>query len=203
MKEEHDDRHQCARNYEQFHQRRSDVVFVVDADQQLGDKTDRDAHGADQNRIQQCVGVVGEGDGADHHRRASALSAGAEQVGAHTGDIAHIVAHVVGDHRRIARIVLGDALFHLADQIGADIGRLGEDAAAHAREQCNGRSAKAESGNDFHQDVIVFRSESRHRGAKHEIDHHQAQGRQSDQGKAHDGAGIDRHIVCVRDAFPG
>ena len=38
----------------------------------------------------------------------------------------------IGDDRRVSRIVFGDARFDLADEIGADVGLFGEDAAAEA-----------------------------------------------------------------------
>ena len=71
-----------------------------------------------------------------------------EEVGRHTGAVADVVAHVVGDRRRVARIVLGDAGFDLADEVGTDVGRLGEDAAADAQEQCEQRSAEPEPDED-------------------------------------------------------
>src|SRR3712207_8432714 len=40
-----------------------------------------------------------------------------------------VVADVVGDRGGVAGVVLGDALLDLADEVGADVGRLGEDAA--------------------------------------------------------------------------
>ena len=49
---------------------------------------------------------------------------GLEQVGGHAGAVADVVADVVGDHRRVARVVLGDAGLDLADQVGADVGAL-------------------------------------------------------------------------------
>ena len=48
-----------------------------------------------------------------------------EEVGAHAGDVADVVAHVVGDDRRVVRVVLVDARLDLADEVGADVGRLG------------------------------------------------------------------------------
>ncbi len=53
-----------------------------------------------------------------------------EQVGGHSGAVANVVANVVGNGRRVAWVVFGDAGFDLADEVGADVGRLGEDAAA-------------------------------------------------------------------------
>ena len=43
-------------------------------------------------------------------------------------------------------VVLVDPRLNLADEIGADVGGLGVDAAGDAREERDGRSAEAESG---------------------------------------------------------
>ena len=69
---------------------------------------------------------------------------GLEQVGRHAGAVADIVADVVGDDGRVARIILGNAGFDLADQVGADVGALGEDAAAETGEDGDQRGAEAE-----------------------------------------------------------
>ena len=71
-----------------------------------------------------------------------------EQVGGHAGAVADVVADVVGDRRRVARVVLGDAGLDLADEVGADVGGLGEDAAADAQEQGEQRAAEAEPDED-------------------------------------------------------
>ncbi len=68
---------------------------------------------------------------------------GLEQVGGHAGAVADVVAHVVGDRRGVARVVLGNAGLDLADQVGADIGALGEDAAAEPGEDRDQRGAEA------------------------------------------------------------
>ena len=60
---------------------------------------------------------------------------GLVEVGAHAGHVTDIVAHIVGDDGRVARVILGDAGFNFADQVGADVGRFGEDAAAHTGEE--------------------------------------------------------------------
>ena len=52
---------------------------------------------------------------------------------------------VVGDGGGVARVVLGDALLDLADQVGADVGGLGEDAAADPHEHCQHGGAEAEA----------------------------------------------------------
>ncbi len=68
-----------------------------------------------------------------------------EDIGGHPGAVADIVAHQVGDHRRVARIIFRDPGLDLAHQIGADVGRLGEDAPAHSHEQGQQGAAKAEA----------------------------------------------------------
>ena len=70
---------------------------------------------------------------------------GLEDVGGHAGAVADVVAHEVGDDRRVARVVFGDAGLDLAHQVGADVGRLGVDAAAHPHEQGQQRAAEAEA----------------------------------------------------------
>ena len=71
-----------------------------------------------------------------------------EQVGGHAGAVADVVAHVVGDGGRVAGVVLGDAGLDLADEVGADVGGLGEDAAADPQEQGQQRAAEAEPDED-------------------------------------------------------
>jgi len=53
------------------------------------------------------------------------------KVSAHASHVAHIIAHVVGNGGRVARVILGDAGFHLTYQVSAHIGRLGIDTAPH------------------------------------------------------------------------
>ena len=79
-----------------------------------------------------------------HHGGADGDDIGLEQVGGHAGAVADVVADVVGDHRRVARIVLGNAGLDLADEVGADVGGLGEDAAAETREDRDQRGAEGE-----------------------------------------------------------
>ena len=82
------------------------------------------------------------------HRRDERDRVGLEQVGRHAGVVADVVADVVGDHGRVARVVLGDAGLDLADQVGADVGALREDAAADAgrRPRSASRRSRGRSG---------------------------------------------------------
>ena len=94
--------------------------------------------------VEQQDRLAGEEDRGQHHRRDHRHRVGLEQVGRHAGAIADVVADVVGDGRRVARIVLGNAGLDLADEVGADVGALGEDAAAETGEDRDQRGAEAE-----------------------------------------------------------
>ena len=76
----------------------------------------------------------GEDDCRENHCCYSRHHIGFEQVGRHAGAIAHVVAHVVGDRCRVARIIFRNAGFHFADHVAADVRTLGEDAAAETGE---------------------------------------------------------------------
>jgi hypothetical protein len=89
------------------------------------------------------IGAAKE-DGAENHGGDNGHRIGFEQVGRHAGAVADIVADVVGDGRRVARIVFRDAGFHLADEVAADVRTLGEDAAAETGEDGDQRSAEAQ-----------------------------------------------------------
>ncbi len=61
------------------------------------------------------------------------------------GAVADVVADVVRDDGRVARVVLGDARLDLADEVGADVGGLREDAAAEPGEHRDQRAAEREA----------------------------------------------------------
>ena len=82
---------------------------------------------------------------AEDHRRDDRDLVALEDVGRHAGAVADVVAHVVGDGRRVARVVFGDVLLDLADQVGADVGGLRVDAAADAHEEREQRAAEPEA----------------------------------------------------------
>ena len=88
--------------------------------------------------------VAREIDRGENHGRHRRHREGLEQVGRHAGAVADIVAHIVGDGGRVARVVFGNARFDLADHVAADVRTLGEDAAAETGEDRDQRSAEAE-----------------------------------------------------------
>jgi len=69
-----------------------------------------------------------------------------EEIRSASGTVPNVVANQVGHHTGVARIVLGNAGFYLADEIGADVGRLGVDAAAELCEE------RHEAGTESHAD---------------------------------------------------
>ena len=85
-----------------------------------------------------------EKDCGQHHRGDDGHRIGLEKVGGHAGAIADIVADIVGDGGGIARIILGNAGLDFAHEIAADIGALGEDAAAEPGEDGDERGAESE-----------------------------------------------------------
>src|SRR3546814_4027805 len=113
-----------------------DVLRGAELHEEGADDGGEDAGAAEGQRIHHHradVGIVDREDGGQHHGGDHGDHVGLKEVGRHAGAVADVVADVVGDDRRVAGIVLGDAGLDLADQVGADVGDLGEDAAAEAR----------------------------------------------------------------------
>ncbi len=102
-----------------------------------------DADTTDDQRQQQALGT--ERRLAEDQRRHERDRVGLEEVRRHTRAVTNIVADVVGNRGCVARIVLGDARLDLADQVGADVGCLGEDAAADTHEHGEQRATEAET----------------------------------------------------------
>ena len=107
-----------------------------------GDDGNRAEHQREQNGAH---AHVHHHQAAEQHGGDQGHGIGFEQVCGHAGAITDVVADVIRDHRGVARVVLRDAGFDLADQVGADVGALGENAAAQAREDGNQRAAKGQS----------------------------------------------------------
>ena len=120
-----------------------------------------------------------EAEGGQCHRRDNRSRIALEEVGAHAGDVADIVAHVVGDGGRVAGVVLGDARLHLAHQVGAHVGGFGEDAPADPGEQGDGAGAEAEGGEDLERVVSGYPLDEQ------QVAHGQAQQREARDREAH------------------
>ena len=132
-------------------------VFVfLAADEEDRDDRRQQAEGADDEREEDPglrVRPAGrrrdgvDADAQDH--RADVLGGGRlEQVRTTAGAVADVVADEVGDDARVARVVFGDALLDLADEVRADVGGLGVDAAAELGEQRDERGPEAEADDE-------------------------------------------------------
>ncbi|OPZ81450.1 MAG: hypothetical protein BWY77_00638 [bacterium ADurb.Bin431] len=123
-------------------------AFLGAHDKNAGDGeqgADGSDHHRGDDRLELQAGIAQKGGCAQGGGGQDRARIGFVEVSAHAGDVADIVADVVGDGGRIARIILRDVGFDLADQVGPDIRRLGVDAAADAGEEGLGRGAHAES----------------------------------------------------------
>ena len=136
---------------------------------------------------------------ADQHGGDHGHGEGLEQVRRHAGAVADVVADVIGDHRRVARIVLGNAGFDFADQVGADVGALGEDAAAESREDRDQGGAEGEADHRMQQ---VARGGSHMRDRQYPVKAGHAEQAEADDQQAGDGAAaegdVERRIQSQR-----
>jgi hypothetical protein len=159
---------------------------------------------AQRQRVQHRVdGRCGHQQGAQHHGGDQRHGIGLKQVGGHAGAVAHVVAHVVGDHGRVARVILGDAGFHLAHQVGAHVGALGEDAAAQARK--DGDQGRAEGKADQRvqqrgEGLAVGRDAA---GREEPVKAGHAQQAQAHHQHAGDGAAAEGHVQRRANALGG
>ena len=122
-----------------------------------------------------------------------------EEVGGHAGAVADVVTHVVGDHGRVPRVVLGDPSLDLADEVGADVRGLREDAAAETREDRDERAAEREP------DQVV---DGRLRAVADPVREDPVVAGDAEQAEAHDEqprhrAGTERDLERGRDALAG
>src|SRR5699024_9933935 len=102
-----------------------------------------DADDGDGQGQEHVVPAVARG-GADGKGGEDGADVALVEVRAHARDVADVVADVVRDGGGVARVVLGYAGLDLADEVRADVGGLGEDAAAHAGEARRAGGAHAE-----------------------------------------------------------
>ena len=146
---------------------------------------------------------------AEHHRADDGADVGLEEVRAHARDVADVVADVVRDDGRVAGVVLGETRLDLADEVGADVGGLGVDAAADTREQRDRAGAHREAGHDVDRDrelrqpaghgvaARVGRREQA-RVRVEEVETAEAEDGQADDRHAHHGAAAERDVERLR-----
>ena len=137
---------------------------------------------------------AGEEDRRQQHGGDDGHRVGLEQVGGHAGAVADVVADVVGDHGRVAGIVLGNAGLDLAHQVGADVGALGEDAAAETREDRDQRAAEAERDQRLQHAAQLVVAGAGHAAAQEEVVAGDAQQAEADHQHAGDRARPERDV---------
>ena len=166
------------------------VGVLLGLDEERADDGADDAHRRhDHGDRHSLESLIGESGHAQSGRGNDGTNVGLVQVGAHAGHVAHVVAHVIGDNGGVAGVILGDAGFHLTHQVGAHVGGLGEDAAAHTGEQRHGAGAHAKGQ---HGAGNVRRLQLEHEAQQHEPDRDIEQAK-THHGEAHDGTGRERH----------
>jgi hypothetical protein len=145
------------------------------------DHADRSDEQREHHADDRALRGPGERRGAEDQRRDQRDLVGLEQVGRHARAVADVVADVVRDRRGVSRVVLGNALLHLADQVGADVRGLGEDAAAHPHEHREQRAAEPEA--DQHAGRVLLEDQQ---------DHGRAEQAEADREHPRDAAGAER-----------
>ena len=154
---------------------------------------------AEHERVEVHARVGEARDGAEQHHCDRGDGIGLEQVGRHAGAVADVVADVVSDHGRVARVVLGDAGLDLADEVGADVGGLREDAAAEPGEDGDERATEREA------DQVVDRRVRRvvEPGRQEPVVAGDAEQAEADDEQARDRPGAERDVQRRLEALAG
>ncbi len=132
------------------------VLRLLAPDEEDGHDGGQQPEGTDDEREEdpglrvRPAGRRGDGVDADaEDHRADVLGRGGlEQVGATAGAVADVVPDEVGDHARVAGVVLRDALLDLADEVGAHVGGLRVDPAAELGEEGDEGGTEAEADDE-------------------------------------------------------
>ena len=167
-----------------------------------GNERGENTAGGDQQREHHVtpLGVQLLRHGGDDQRSARGLGEGAEQIGAHTGDITDVITDVIGNDSGVARIILGNASLDLADEISAHIGSLGVDTAAHSSEQSDGGTAQTVTRDALEQHLRGVRvlGVPRHEDSEHVDGAVQDQQTERGQAEAHDATRAEGGVETVR-----
>jgi len=165
----------------------------------IGDDGNRAQH----QRIHHAVPAVGgEGNAGNQHGSDDGDRIGFEQVGGHTGAVADVVTDVVGNDGRIARVIFRDSGLDLADQVGTDIGTLGENTSAETGEDGNQRAAEGQADHRLHRGLDRFGGLFAAGLDQHEITRDVQQAK-TDHQHAGDGAALEADIEGIIQAAGG
>jgi len=121
-------------------------------DEEAADDGGDDGHRAQAQGVEHSAQWgAGDQQGAENHGGNQSDCIGLEQVGRHTCAVAHVVAHVVRNHGRVAWIVFRDARFNFTHQVCTHIGAFGEDASAQAGKDGDQRGAEGKANQRIEQ----------------------------------------------------
>ena len=93
-----------------------------------------DGNAAKDQRVVNSAAVAGKGNGAEQHGSDQGNGICFKQVGSHTGAVTDVVTDVIGDNSWVTGVIFRDPGLDFSNQVGADIGALGENAAAETGE---------------------------------------------------------------------
>ncbi len=175
-------------------------VVGARADAERADDRGEDRDRAHDERVERNLArrVGREAEHAEQHHGDRGDRVGLEQVGSHAGAVADVVADVVGDHGRVPRVILGNARLDLADEVGADVGGLREDAAAESREDADQRATEAEADERVDRVTVALVGEQ-----QDPVVAGDAEQRQADDEQAGDRAALEGDVERGADATAG
>ena len=115
------------------------------------------------------------------------------EVGTHTGYVAHVVAYVVGDGGRVARVVFGNVGFHFTYEVGTHVGGLGIDTSTHTGKQRLRRSTHSEGqhGRGDHAELSCGRGGLRQESVEQKIPERDIEKTEAHNDQAHHSAGAE------------
>ena len=119
-----------------------------------------------------------------------AATAEVKDIGAHTRNVTDVVTDIVSNNCRVPRIVFRDSDFNFTDKVSSNISSLGVDTAAGFCQQSQRRAAEGISKNELGI-------------AADQIDQAHTDGSDTDDCKAHNGTGFERHIEGSVQIFAG
>ena len=147
-------------------------------------------------------GVGREGRCAERGGGEDGPGIGFVEIGAHSGHVAHVVAHVVGNGGRVARVIFRDARLHFSHQVCAHVGRLGIDSAAHAGKKRLARSAHAEGQHRGRDEDELLSAGEVGKCLEDQVPRRNVQQREAHHGKAHDSSRAESHLKPVVKRLP-
>ena len=191
------DRREHGGDHDALVERVDDRAALADPGEVDADHGGQDRDAAERERVE---GQVPEREcRPQQHHRDRGDRVGLEQVGRHAGAVADVVADVVGDHGRVARVVLRDPGLDLADEVGTDIGRLREDAAAEAGEHRDQRAAEGEADQVVDRRLLAVVEDD----GEDPVVARDAQESETDDEQSRDRAGLEGDVECGAQAALG